>query len=890
MLVVAVIAGENIALDSSARSFWGAIEESLPFHFQGVGPLNGTAALRANLQSVAGFGEVVAFLPLPIRAYSGGVPKDFELRLVYPDFERAFPYVEYRGSLVLGGANVTVTARVAEEAGVVVGGDLPLNLTVALPGSNGTFTPFAFPYTFRVASILETAAPEGDLFGIGSLLDPQEIYVDAGWVDALLVSWNITLPPGVSLTGEAFYIGWLDTASLVDPYDVDASKAQVRRVVRSIERIAVSHEVQITSLVVALPCGGGGSALEMALDCYGTINTVLRIAFLMISLPVVVLGLYLGIIGVDLGMAERRREIGLLKSRGASRRQVFQALLVEAILLAVVASVGGLLLGLVVSQVFLSLSPFAVFSSGGAPLEFAISTTTVALAAGFAFVFQLFAAFRPFQRAAALTVTEGLSHYTPGEVTLEYSPTRDITYVLLGTVVFVYQVLLSGGEGILRFLLTLVFGVLTLFAPFLLALGATRLLTRAYPRIYEVAARTAKPFTGILYPLVHRNLARNPRRAGNIATIMSLALVFSLMITTLYASQVAFQEKAVRADIGGDIRIDIRGGGTNLSDITAVAGVGPVARVRSLDQFPYTIIAFDAANYTAIVPRDDSFIVSGGWEAVGSVRARNRVLVSEAVVEEQALGMGEILPVDAEWLGGAPGELVNLLVVGVVRALPGLHLNGLAFSSSGAQFLYLDESNIVDPVSIQPHLQAVWFLVKARSGVGVSALGATLAAVNESGWRVRVADEEVAAARNDPGTAAIIKLMGMQIAFCILIVTAGLGLILYTASLERKAEFAGMVARGASRRQVASILLGEAWVIVVIGLLIGTTLGTATGWVFLLTFTRNVDSLLPPTLAFGWESVAVILATVASMLLTAAVIAWRAGKPGVVDVLRERGG
>jgi len=884
MLVVAVLAGENIAIDSSAKSLWQSAEEVLPSHFQGYGPLNGTAALREDLQDVPAFAEVAAFTFAPFQVTGPpGWPADLFVQFVFQDFDRAFPYLNYRGTLVLGGDNVTMTSGVAEQAGLFVGDDFALNLTITFPGANATFTA---PYTFRVASIVTPeTAPGGTI--LGGAPNFQVLYLDAAWLDAQLVAWNITLPPGFSLLGVATYYGWLDSDSLVDPFDVDKSKARVRRVMRDIEGIASLHSVWIFSDGQG-PSGTTGSTLEVALDFYGTFSSILRIIFLMVSLPVIVLGLYLGAIGIDLGMAERRREIGLLKARGAQNRQIFLSLLVESFLLAALAAIGGILLGIGVSQVFLSLGPSALF--GAAPPAFAITGVTIAMAVTFALAFQILVAFRPFRRASVLTVSEGLSHYTPGEVRLEYSPTRDITYVLLGTFVFVYQVLLTGGEGFLRFILTLVFGVLTLFAPFLLALGATRLLTRASPRLYEKAARVAKPFTGVLFPLVHRNLARNPRRAGNIATIMTLALVFGLMITTLYASQVAFQERAIRADIGGDVRIDSLAGTTVPEDITAVPGVALVARVRSVDAPPYTVIAFDAANYTAIVQQDDAFLLEGGWEGVRSVAAPNRVLINEAVAKEEAIARGEILRVPASGLGGPSGEMINLLVVGVVRALPGLHQNPLAFDSATTPYIYLDESNLQSTGPSAPVVHAVWFLVKASAGVDPGALGDRLAAVDPYGWRVRVAHEEIASALADPLVGAFLRLIAMQIAFCILIVTAGLGLILYTASLERKAEFAGMAARGASRRQVASILLGEAWVIICIGLLIGSVLGALSGWVFLLTFTRNTASLLPPTFAFGWESVAVIAATVASMFLTAAVIAWRAGGPDVVDVLRERGG
>src|SRR2546427_2297838 len=62
-------------------------------------------------------------------------------------------------------------------------------------------------------------------------------------------------------------------------------------------------------------------------------------------------------------------------------------------------------------------------------------------------------------------------------------------------------------------------------------------------------------------------------------------------------------------------------------------------------------------------------------------------------------------------------------------------------------------------------------------------------------------------------------------AFMLVILTAGLGVILYAATLERDVELAAIRARGASGWQTAGLLIGEATSIMLIGLIVGTGIG-----------------------------------------------------------------
>src|SRR5437870_3431200 len=149
-------------------------------------------------------------------------------------------------------------------------------------------------------------------------------------------------------------------------------------------------------------------------------------------------------------------------------------------------------------------------------------------------------------------------------------------------------------------------------------------------------------------------------------------------------------------------------------------------------------------------------------------------------------------------------------------------------------------------------------------------------------------------ANASPFVRALSGFIGMEIAFVVLILTAGVGLILYAASLERDVEFAGIIARGSSGWQTAELLVGEAFVIILVGLTIGVGVGLgtaffATNW--LATGPAGVPtSPVPYFFVFPWTALLLVLGAPAAMLLAALLVSVRTAHINLAKVLKLRGG
>src|SRR2546426_2403841 len=109
-------------------------------------------------------------------------------------------------------------------------------------------------------------------------------------------------------------------------------------------------------------------------------------------------------------------------------------------------------------------------------------------------------------------------------------------------------------------------------------------------------------------------------------------------------------------------------------------------------------------------------------------------------------------------------------------------------------------------------------------------------------------------------------------AFMVVILTAGLGVILYAATLERDVELAAIRARGASGWQTAGLLIGEATSIMLIGLIVGTGIGSLAAFLSTTFIAAGPgearESLVPVLFVLPLEALLLLLLAPPAMLLT----------------------
>lgn len=870
LLAVTFISGTFIAIDSSTRATLDAFLANLPsdIDFEARASANGTQ-LRETVEGIPGVLRVAVTRFTGIgKVESSAAPSPVSAQVIGVEPSRLPSALEgitvISGSLTLARGEAALSEDLAARLNVSTGATVGFRLSSYDPSD-----PTAPRVNVTIAAVFGGVRPGG-----GPVFPPLAIVHvdDAAWYEEQLGYQYV----GNGLTGEIR----IDRAHVLDPYDIQGSLGNLELLGRQINTALGLFAGHITS-----------NNVPLALDSFANALVIQRIFYLGLSAPVLLLGLYLGAVGIDLSHAERRRELAVLKTRGASRDQTLSLLLLEAALGGAIAAVIGLAAGVGLSRLLLAF--VSLFGTASTPQYelVVLSPTTVATVVGLSVLFMAATSYRSARRTADLPIVETLRYYAPGETHIRYRSSWDALLVTLA--VLTYGMVVYSREiqaDFVTFLVGPMFIVLLPLAPIFLIVGSSRLLTRSTSKVYESASRVTRPFAKNLHHVITRNLQRNPRRAANVAVIIALGIAFGMFTLVIFSSQLAYQEGQLRAAIGGDIDIEAPpsdpGFAASVRALPQVDSVTAVRRVYAVpaDPFPYgDLFALDPATYLSTTNPEPWYFHDFDREAVQRVlETPNQVLVTEGYLNSARLAVGDVLPLRRDMRS----DPVNPVIGGTVRGLPGTSAVGsgvpLAIYGSYETLSQLVGSGAgaSDPVRYLVHLRAGADWRAAEEGI--RGLGAS---------EIRVAEEEVEQLQSVPLFRAFFGFMELEMAFMVVILTAGLGLILYAATLEREVELAAIRSRGASGWQTAGMLVGEASSIMIVGLVVGAGVGVLAAYLSTtMVASGSGESLVPLFLIVPVASLLLLAAAPIAMIITSFLVSLRVVRMDVGRVLKLRGG
>lgn len=898
LLAVTLVAGENIAIDTTASAVFDQMMEDIIYDFEGLSfsnkeITNGTNALAAvgnveAVEPVVGLGEVEVWA----RDDDGGVGiTSAGLVAISSTFYKVADKFGFETDPTVPSGQIVVTADIASGLEIGPGDLLTLNYTV-YGGPEPTYYHANFTVA-KVAQIKEEDTGPGLGFGFGSPF-LRSVLISLDDLEALFAAFGIE--DDDSLRFFSSYYIWADRDAVVKPGDPSKTEELLTRMQRELNNAGAPYDI----FVDYSPIVGVVQMFNIWIMMY-------RAIFLALALPAIVLGVYLGIIGAELGLGERRREIGMLKARGATSRQIFGLLIIEAIVLGVIAGILGIFFGALTSNFFSVLSPYG--AEAPSILEFAITESTIVMAVILAILLLLVSTYRPAKRASALPVTEALQRYSKEEAKIRYKPTRDLIFI--GLAIFAYSGLLvlrhSAEQGeslsfVLCFLAPFVM-ILTPFSPLFLIIGVTSFLTRFSTKIYDWTSRVSKVFTKDLHEIVNKNIVRNPKRASSVCVLIAMGLAFGIIVSTMAETQEAFIERSLYALIGGDLQFDAYAVNRSFTtQIREIEGVNHVAESTGVNaDFSFRSPQMYVVNFSAywIVSHPDSYYFKEGdpKSTISSLSTPGNVIINENFAKSDYLRVGDEITVDVNnhymkpdgnWTSSGEVEY-RFTIVGIVKELPGFSF-GAGVSSSNmifADFASLNETTFGN--------QSMGFIVDVRDGEDPVAVGDRIedAYPDNVGW-VLVYQEELERAKSDPFTGALFNFLIIEFAFALLIIGVGLGLMMYVAATEREGEFASIMSRGASSKQVARLLLGEATTIIIIGVVIGVTTGLLTAFVFneLLSFgiQGGIPGALERPLVISYQTITLIVVTIVILIVASLVASLRIKRMKLAQALRRRGG
>ncbi len=499
-------------------------------------------------------------------------------------------------------------------------------------------------------------------------------------------------------------------------------------------------------------------------------------------------------------VAQRSRELALLRALGASKRQVIRSVQLEAFAVGVVGSVLGLGLGVVLAMGIRALVATFGLDLADQPLILAPRTVVTAFATGI--LVTMVAAWLPARRTGRIAPVQALRD----DVALPESSVRrrlllGVALIAVGVPLalvglFVGAVPHNGwwvGAGVLAVLLGVTAASPVIGRPFLRATGA------AEARLFGPMGR-----------LAGQNSLRNPRRTTATASALMIGLTLAFTVAILGSSAKASVDKTVEENFIGDYVVSSafgEGFSPAITDrISEIDGVAEVLRQR----YGFGLLDGNKDDGSSLVATAPDTIGDFDLHATsGSIAdfADDTVLLKEDWAKEHHLTTGDTLKITV------PTGEKEWRVVGVVEDSP------LVFSPVLTTTQTLLESGFPD----QDNYVVVFALPGAKG------LQERLDAVVADLPVVTVKDQQAFAAEQRAPIDRIIGVIYGLLFFAVVIAVLGIINTLALSVIERTREIGLLRAIGVSRRQLRQMIRLESVVIAVLGAVLGVGLGIVFG-------------------------------------------------------------
>ncbi|MFJ5560587.1 FtsX-like permease family protein [Streptomyces sp. NPDC093250] len=603
---------------------------------------------------------------------------------------------------------------------------------------------------------------------------------------------------------------------------------------------------------------------ETAAEELGGFLDVIKYVMLGFAGIAVLVGVFLIVNTFSMLIAQRTRELGLLRALGADRRQVRRSVLTEAVLLGLVGSTLGLAAGIGLAFGLIRLMGAVGMNLKTTEMVVGWATPVTAYAVGVGVTFV--AAYLPARRAAGVSPMAALAdaeiagvgrplraRAVTGSVVGALGAAALVGCVLAGETASAASLL---GLGVV---LTL---VATVIAGPLLVRPVIRVLGAAFPVLFGSVGRMSR-----------RNALRNPRRTGATAAalMVGLALVGGMSVASASMSR-SFDEQ-IDKTLGADFVIQNANFLPFSQDITDrvrdTEGVGLVVRQRFA---PVAVrlpdgerIETTAAGYDDRV--DDVARVTYTAGDTAAALADGNIAMDAGFAEEHDVRMGSTIPV--EFPGGRSTELT-------VAALTDVE-GGDGFGMQGG--LVFGIATVEEYV---PGGQDIALYVNGADGTSVDDLRERLDTTLEPYPQVQARDQADYKELVHDQIAVLLYLVYALLGLAIIIAVLGVVNTLALSVVERTREIGLLRAIGLSRRQLRRMIRLESVVIAVFGAVLGLGLGLVWGLCI-----QQVLALQGMTaLAIPWGTVVAVVVGAAVVGIAAALLpALRASRMNVLEAI-----
>jgi len=607
----------------------------------------------------------------------------------------------------------------------------------------------------------------------------------------------------------------LDRNRLVDPWDVEKSMMDV-----GVASNRINNAVSSLGFSAA-------NYLAVVLSAVQQTLLVMKVGFVIIALPVFFTAWYMSLTISDVSLGLRRREIGLLLTRGFTHRQVFLMFLVEALFIGLLSGgIGVLLSMLLVPLVSIGSDIYSSFSF--------LTLGTIVLSMFFSVALAFLSIFQPARRASKMSVVDALKEYQESEEVRLPSRRWPLVALALGSykmALFLLGISLTFTPplraGIIVNLLFFIFrfidNALNYIGPVLFFWGFTKLFVQGSFKLQSLIGRLTGRFEEGLSFVATQSARRNVRRTASTAFLVSLIVGYGFSVIAGLASSQDFIQRSIYTNVGADVSVWLfsdknatllKESTLNLSSVSSAA----------VEKWFYGRTSFVNIQIRAIEPEDwaktayyeeDWYSGSSFQDAVQRLEESNEtIILDRGFAEQYVFKVGDYLTAT---LGGSS---FNLSVVSLFGPKPQTTSQGesypLLYSYIPAGLL----NQTIGVVVLQTRI-----LVRLVEGANATAVAEEVDAMSDNIDRIDSVAEQMRLAESNIFLMGSRRIRELGIPFTVMLSSIGVALVVWTTMEERRKEITLMSIRGLSFKQLVTMLVIENLGVILFSILLGLLVG-----------------------------------------------------------------
>ncbi|MBL1285703.1 FtsX-like permease family protein [Streptomyces sp. For3] len=602
-------------------------------------------------------------------------------------------------------------------------------------------------------------------------------------------------------------------------------------------------------------------------DSMGSFLDVMKYAMLGFAGIAFLVGIFLIVNTFSMLVAQRTREIGLMRAIGSSRKQVNRSVLVEAVLLGVVGSVLGVAAGIGLAVGLMKLMGAIGMELSTKDLTIAWTTPVTGLALGI--VVTVLAAYVPARRAGKVSPMAALRDAgTPADATSGWIR-AGIGLVLTGggaAGLWAATRVDEASEGSLYLGLGVVLSLIgfIVIGP-LLAGAVVRVLGVVVLRLFGPVGRLAE-----------RNALRNPRRTGATGAALMIGLALVACLSVVGSSMVASATDELDKSVGTDFIVQ-----SNTGQLIVPQAADAIGKVPGIEHVTnYKVLAAKLTN-------PDGSTADEHVTAADPTYPQDLRRETVAGDLEKAYG-ADSMSVGSDYAALHKIEVGDELTV-AFKAGDTAKLKVAAITSDDTSVdqgaMYINVTTAERHVAADRMPGNMIMFAAAEDGKekeAYAALKSSLAAYpqykvqNQADFKEDLKDQ----------IGQLLNIVYGLLALAIIVAVLGVVNTLALSVVERTREIGLMRAIGLSRRQLRRMIRLESVVIALFGALLG--LGLGMGWGTSAQKLLALEGL--GVLEIPWPTILTVFVASAFVGLFAALVpAFRAGRMNVLNAIATDG-